>query len=144
MSKAFGRVARREVGSATPYSALHESEQNICDAILHILLGLGLGWISVLALSIEMASLQQTQPEGLALAAIAGTAGTIGNTIIVPLFFFILFDDFSGFSVFSNQPGAVYVGRVLSPSPWSATEVRAGTTGGATWASSSSDCYQYC
>lgn len=89
MSKAFGRVARREVGSATPYSALHESEQNICDAILHVLLGLGLGWISVLALSIEMASLQQTQPEGLALAAIAGTAGTVGNTIIVPLFFFI-------------------------------------------------------
>lgn len=76
----------------TPYTSVDGNgsglppRTNAVDAALYAVLGLALGWLTMPALSIEAAELQRTQPEGLAIAASVGTAGTIGNTVIVPLF----------------------------------------------------------
>lgn len=72
--------------SETPY---HRVGRRDDDVTLHLILGLALGWISVPALSVEAAQLQLDQPEGLALTALTGAVGTIGNTVIVPGFLIV-------------------------------------------------------
>lgn len=57
------------------------------EALLYLIFGLGSGWTLVDATMIEVARMGQVQPEGLALATALGTAGTIGSTAVVPLFY---------------------------------------------------------
>lgn len=57
--------------------------------MLYLAFGLGSGWTLVDALMIEVARMGQTQPEGLALATIMGTASTVGGTVVVPAFFWL-------------------------------------------------------
>jgi hypothetical protein len=73
----------------TPYARLAPASLDASDAALHAMLGMGVGWVAMPALSIEAATLQLSQPEGLAIAALTGTAGTIGSTVIVPLFLLV-------------------------------------------------------
>ena len=77
--------------SETLYSRVEDSQgqATVCDALLYAVLGMALGWVSLPALSIETASLVSSQPEGLALAAVTGAAGTVGSTVIVPLFLLV-------------------------------------------------------
>lgn len=60
--------------------------ENRVDETLHFVMGMGLGWLIAPALAVETASLELTQPEGLALAASLTTVGTVAATLIVPIF----------------------------------------------------------
>jgi len=77
MCKALDLEARYHKVEA-PAAATHE--------LLHFLLGMGLGWISVPALSVEAAQLQLEQPEGLQITALLSAVGTVGSSIVVPAF----------------------------------------------------------
>jgi predicted secreted protein len=50
-------------------------------------MGMGLGWLTAPALAVETASLELTNPEGLALGAYITTIGTVAATLIVPVFY---------------------------------------------------------
>ena len=54
---------------------------------LHFFLGMGLGWLAAPAFSVETASLELTQPEGLSLGAVTTTVSTVAATLVVPSFY---------------------------------------------------------
>lgn len=76
--------------SARPATPAHATNvDSMMVSTLYLIFGLGSGWTLTDALMIEVARMSQTQPEGLSLATILTTAGTIGSTVVVPSFHFL-------------------------------------------------------
>eukprot|EP00967_Tisochrysis_lutea_P156518 scaffold315517_cov36-Tisochrysis_lutea.AAC.1 len=82
--RSYAKLAQSHVPDVKGSAVRAETRINEC---LHFVLGMGLGWLMAPALAVETASLELTQPEGLALGATLTTMGTVAATLIVPVFY---------------------------------------------------------